>query len=456
VVVADALAWPAEWVVDHRADVHAVMAVPALRAMDAVLDGDADPARRAKVKYRLMSFLNWGTRQLDDAERHGRAALDLFEAAGDPRSVLLTANELAWARALRGDYQGFELAAAEVVERARRAGERGVELQAIIAQSFGALFAGRLEAARALSEESHRLAQETGNVYRLPYTLAVRAWVAALEGRVNESGTLLTQAKALGFPYHDGLLVEWESFVHWLAGDFRAAAQSTLEVVAWNPEGLSLRRLLNLAPGVMSLVETGRIPEARRLSVGYRVATGGRPWYSVLESSYWLEGLLAWRDGDLPGATRALEHSAHRLVDTGVHYLACLVLTDLAQVAGQARAIEVAAEAAAQLDRSARVLDCDLYRALARIAAAWAHLAAGRSGEAAAAARGPVEALRPLGYRAFLARALDVLGRSLSGVDPDQAAEARTEAARIFDECGAAWRRDSVLGLPEPVDGKTS
>lgn len=178
VAVADALAWPAEWVVDHRADVHTVMAVPALRAMDAVLEGHPEPGRQAKVKFRLTSFLNWGTGELEEAERHCQAALEFFEAAGDTRSMLLTANEAAWARCLRGDYRGFELSAAEVVERARRAGERGVELQAIIAQGFGALWGGRLEAARALSEESHRLASETGNVYRLPYTLAARAWVA--------------------------------------------------------------------------------------------------------------------------------------------------------------------------------------------------------------------------------------------------------------------------------------
>jgi class 3 adenylate cyclase/tetratricopeptide (TPR) repeat protein len=451
VAVADTLAWPAEWVVDHRTDVHAVTALPALRMIDRVLEGDHDPARRAKVKYRLMSFLDWGTGEVDEAARHGRLALELFEAAGDPRSALLTDMELAWTHTLQGNYSEAGRATGAVVDRARAAGERGVELQAVMAQGFAALWGSRLGAAKETFETGLALAREMGNVYRTPYTLAVLALIAAAQGRVRESPALLAEAKSLGLPYHDGLLVEWESWVHWLAGDFRAAAQSALETVAWHPEGLSLRRWLSLGSAPAALVELGRVSEARRLAVPPPGDSGTDPWMFMVELSQWLEGFLAWREGSVAEALSSMTRAGRRLVETGAWWQAALVLSDEAEAAGDAGDAAGAGGAAARLETCARMLDLDLFQALASTAAAWAHLAAGRSGDAATAAERAVDGLRPLGYRAFLARALDVLGRAHSGIDPQRAAEARTEAARLFDECGAGWRRDRALGVPAGV-----
>ena len=203
--VADALAWPAEWVVDHRADVYGVAAISALRAIDAVLEQQPGAASRAKVKFRLASFLNWSTGELKEGRRHCQSALELLEAEGDMRSVLLASNELAWSRGLGGDYDALEQGAAEVVARARRAGEQGVELQGLMAQGFGALWGGHLAKARSITEDGLGLARETDSAYRVPYALAMVAFIVALEGRVEESRPLLTEAKSLGLPYHEGL-----------------------------------------------------------------------------------------------------------------------------------------------------------------------------------------------------------------------------------------------------------
>jgi hypothetical protein len=155
----------------------------------------------------------------------------------------------------------------------------------------------------------------------------------------------------------------------------------------------------------------------------------------------------AWREGDVAAALSFMTRAGRRLVETGAWWQAALILSDEAEVAGDAGDAAGAAGAAARLDTCARMLDLDLYRALAGTAAAWAHVAAGQSGAAAAVGQRAVDELRPLGYRAFLARALDVLGRAHGGVDPERAAEARTEAARLFDQCGAGWRRDRILGV---------
>ena len=214
------------------------------------------------MKFRLTSFLNWSTGDLAEGERHCRARWSCSDR-GDTHGSLQAANELAWVRGLGGDYDALERGAGQVAIDARRAVDPGVELQAIMGQSFGALWQGHLGTARSGTEEALRLARQTGNAYRVPYTLALLAFITALEGRVEEVAPLLAEARTPGVPYHEGLLVEWESWIHWLEGDFGASAQSLLEAVAWHPEGLSRRRAHNLGPGVAALTELGRLGEAR-------------------------------------------------------------------------------------------------------------------------------------------------------------------------------------------------
>src|SRR5207248_10008025 len=96
-----------EWIVDHRSDTDAVMGIRALRRMDTVLECLDAPGARASVKFRLASFLAWGTGELEEAERVCEAALELFVEAGDRASALLAANERAWMRGLQGDVAGF-------------------------------------------------------------------------------------------------------------------------------------------------------------------------------------------------------------------------------------------------------------------------------------------------------------------------------------------------------------
>jgi hypothetical protein len=116
--VLKALHWEAEWVVDHRADTHALLGIKAMHAIDAVLEASPDPAARATVKFRLANFLGGGTGDLDEAERACVEARSLFDQAGDRRSALLVENELAWLAGLRGDYAAMRATAQRVVETA--------------------------------------------------------------------------------------------------------------------------------------------------------------------------------------------------------------------------------------------------------------------------------------------------------------------------------------------------
>jgi DNA-binding NarL/FixJ family response regulator len=98
--------------------------------------------------------------------------------------------------------------------------------------------------------------------------------------------------------------------------------------------------------------------------------------------------------------------------------------------------------AAGELAKIAEHIDRDLYRAMAAMGSAWSGLAADRSNEAAAPARRAAALLSDSGCRAFRARALDLLARSLIGNDPAAAVNALEEAATAFEACGAVWRRD--------------
>ena len=67
--VLEAMYARAEWLIDHRAETNAPVAIRALRAIDGLLEGSADDARRAIVKFRLANFLAWGTGELEQAKR---------------------------------------------------------------------------------------------------------------------------------------------------------------------------------------------------------------------------------------------------------------------------------------------------------------------------------------------------------------------------------------------------
>jgi hypothetical protein len=318
-------------------------------------------------------------------------------------------------------------------------------------QAWGAYWRGRFEASEAGWSEVIALARETDNVYRLHYGLSMLAASLAMEGRIAEAWPLLEEAKAFGSAYREGLLIEVESTINWLAGNFRASA-GALEA-AWNPEGLSLRRRQHLFYGAHAAAETGRLVEARGFLTDIRGALAGRPWMYAGEHGDWLEGLLARLDGDRAASLDLIHGATSGLLETGARPLAAFSLLALSEVAGEAGDAPRAVEAASHLETLARELDRDLYRGLAGIASAWAARVTGRSGKAAQAARVAVSVLSGLGYRCFHGQALYVLGRATAATDPVAAAQAFSEAAAVFDICGTVWRREEARRAKEARTG---
>ena len=194
--VLDDMAWRAEWVVDHRADMLTEHAVTALRAIEAALGPTIDPARRAAVSYRLASFLGWGTGDLVGAERACREARRWYASTGDHAAVLLADNELAHQRGLQGDYVSMEAEAVALAEAARAAGELFARMQALAVAGFAAGFRGRVAAAEALLTVSADLALTEGKRHRRTVALTGLACALAFAGRVDEARAAVSDAES--------------------------------------------------------------------------------------------------------------------------------------------------------------------------------------------------------------------------------------------------------------------
>jgi DNA-binding NarL/FixJ family response regulator len=441
--VADSLSWDAEWVVDHRADLHGQLGIQAMRAIDAALAHSPDAGRRAQVKFRLAGFLAWGPGDLEEAERYSREAVELFEAAGDRSKTMLATNQLAYVRWIGGDYPAFEEASRRLLQEAEAAGDQFLALQALNAIGFGAYFHGDFAEAEHAFERSVAIARDDGRRYRLTMSLGLLGLSLALQGRFGDAVPLLEEAKSLRPEWGDSVLPEWTLIVPWLAGDFAGTVAAAEDVLARNPLGVGRRRAAPFVFAALSALETGEMaPAARYLDVA-RGAYEGRPWFFWHNYCGHGEAVLAWRQGQPETAIAVLQRTA-----AAIHELRpflALVLVDLAEIAADHGDVDAATEAAEGLQDVARRVDGDLCRALCAMAAALAAIARGEAAPAVAEAREAVGILSDSGYRAFLGRALDALGRALHSVDQEEAVAAFRSAATTFAACGATWRRDRAL-----------
>ena len=437
-----ALSWRAEWVVDHRADTHALLGIKAMKAIYVLLADSPDPAPRATIKFRLAHFLGWGSGDLDEAERACADSRSLFERAGDGASVLLADNELAWIHGLQGDYAAMEEGGKGVGEAAEAIGDAVAAIQGLHTLGHAAWIRGRFAEGEAALLRSNAIARAEHKVYRLTVGLVSLATCFAVQGRMDEALSLIEEAKAANPGWRDSILPEWESIVKWFAGDFRTALTRAQEAAGGRLGELSKRRVIGVVFAALAAVEAHQPSEARRHLAKARRAIGDREWQFFTHACAHAEGLLAWQEGNTAEALGVMREAPARILRTGAQPFAAVVLLDLAELAAELGDVPVAVYAAGELATIAVDIDRDLYRAMAAMGSAWSGLAADGSNGAAAPAQRAVELLSDSGCRAFRARALDLLGRSLIGNDPAAAVSALEEAATAFDACGAVWRRD--------------
>jgi len=443
--VLEAMYARAEWLIDHRAETNAPVAIRALRAIDGLLEGSGDHSRRAIVKFRLANFLAWGTGELEQAYEECRQAQDLFARAGDRRQTLLAARELAWIKGLQGDLAAMAADARAVVEAADAAEDRFVAMQGLAAVGYSSEFLGAFAEAEAAQRRAEAIARQDEKAYRLTVVLAGIALVLALQGRVEETGAIFEEAKTANPAYRESILVELEACVRWIAGDFAAAMALAHEAVAWQPTRTPRRRAIGLAIGAMAAIERDEPGETERLAARATAAYDDRDWSYFLQVARHAEALLAWHAGHPADCVAALRPAVARLLGMQARPWAAFALIDLAEAAAEAGDPAAAAAAAEDLHAVAEFVALPLYRGLAAVAAAWAALAAGDGEPAVASARHAIELLASTDCAAYLGRAHDVLGRTLPTDARPEAVAAFEQAAAILGRCGSSWRRQRSL-----------
>ncbi|MGZ4230434.1 MAG: helix-turn-helix transcriptional regulator [Solirubrobacteraceae bacterium] len=443
--VLDAMYERAEWLIDHRAEANAPIAVKALRAIDGLLEDSADDARRAIVKFRLATFLAWGTGELDEAHAACLQAHELFVRAGDQRQALLAARELAWITGLQGDLVEMGKQAHGVVDAADAADDRFVAMQGLAAVSYSATFRGSFAEAEAAQRRAETIAREDDKAYRLTIVLAGHALRLALQGRAAETPALLEEAKAANPAYRDSILVEVEALVRFHAGDFTGSLAAAQEAVAWLPSTTARRRTPGPAYGALSAVECGNESEAVRLLTHARAMLGDAEWSFYMASVSWGEAVLAWQTRGAADSVPLLRSTIRQLMRVQAWPLVGFGLFDLAEAASDAGDAATATAAAYELEAVARIIGLPLHEGLAAAGAAWARVAAGDFVSAVEPARRSVELLSRTDCVAHHARALHLLGRSLPAEARQEAVAALDRSAAIFARGGGIWRRQRSL-----------
>lgn len=441
--VADALGH-AEWVVDHRADADTRSAVSALREIDALMDDRTEPAQRAVVKSRLTSFLSWGTVELEEAAAAAQAAIDLYLAAGRPDEARLASLELAYARGLAGDLPALEAGARRVFAEAETARDDRAAVQALGVLGTATWYQGKFAEGDGALRRSIAMAREAGKPYRVVWGLMSLGWSLGFEGRYDEALRAFDDAKSVP-GWRDSNVLELESHVRWVTGDFAGSLACAEEAVSLNPGGLSPRRAHGLCVGALSATELGRLADAQRYLALARRIYGDKRWFFASDFSHQAAGVLAWREDRLPEAVAALRQAATGLASVRAMAFAAPVFADLAEVAAEAGDPEAAGEAATALAGIAALTERNLQQAMAALAQAWFAIAAGRAPDGEKAARDAADLLAGTAFGCLRARALVALARTTEESGRAGGVDCLAEAAALFEASGALWRRDRAL-----------
>jgi DNA-binding CsgD family transcriptional regulator/tetratricopeptide (TPR) repeat protein len=443
--VLDGMVLDADWIVDHRADVYGAVAVPALRAIDGMLPPSVGSDRRAALKFRLGTFLTWGTGEVDEAQRFNTEAWRLFDAAGNRSGALLAALEDAFIEFARGNVAGWVPIGRRVAEEAEAAGDPYVEMHALgRGVGFGALTSGAWDEAEEAFRKAVMLARENGRPYFESLSQLALGLTVGLQGRIDEMEPFLNDAKAVNPCWQEGCILEFEAVVRWLSGDFEATLECARESVAWNPGGMSRRRGFAMAFGALASAESNRLPEAERFLAVAHAAYEGRPFAMYTDLVAAAGAVCSWRAGSHPESPADLERAATMMLDKEAWPWAAFAFSYLAEMGTDSRRPDVTARAVAGLEVAAERLDRGLYSGLAALARAGNELVARRAEEAAKAARDALEHL-PAACQVFTASARELLGRALLSLDRPAARRSLETAAAQFDACSATFRRDRAL-----------
>src|SRR3954447_9376198 len=334
--VYDAMNSQAEWVVDHRADMGFGTGLRAMRRIDQLLRSGPPTNRQAAAKFRLGTFVAWGS---DDAAA-GRAliveAQAMFAATGQHRAALLADNELGYVDAIAGDSDALLRRSRDVLALADLAGDRFAQMQALCAQAHALLWGGRVQEAPAVLTWALRLARQESRMYRISYLLGQHAYERALSGDMPAAHAFLTEGREANAAHRDTYLPDYACFTEWLCGRLTVGLANGREMLAWDGGGFSRRRAFGACFAGFCAIEIGAIDEATRMARASKASFGSLNWWCQSAMPAWMEAALCAAAGDHDGALELLVPTAAYMDEIGTRLWPAFIMFDIAESAVRA------------------------------------------------------------------------------------------------------------------------
>jgi class 3 adenylate cyclase len=367
-------------------------------------------------RVRLMTaqaFWGHGYRETDSpdadpmrAEEIGSAAAEMALRIGRPDLAVVALDSVQHNLQRQLRYEAADEASRRRLELARGAGDLGELGDSYAGASWNAIYVGSFEESRAVGREGFELLRADAPLYAvhaLCWAALASFYLGDWDACLHDFGLVLAGLGERGDLLTSGFSSPWPAaaFIHEARGE-RAESQRLLEEV-YEVEEKSRRHVsLTLSPLIMrTLLLRGEAQAARsRLDI---VLEPDRPENLPLLQLAQAEVLLAEEQWDeLEGLAATMretrEASGARYLDAAADRVAGRIATARGEVADGARLLETAAAA---YDELAMTVDA----AVARLDAADAALAAGRSEDAKRLATSAVEPLRRAGFRREIERA---------------------------------------------------
>lgn len=401
----------------------------------------------------MAGLLAWGTGELEEAEHVCAQAVELFRQADEDRRALLATNELSTIHGLRGDFAAWRASAEAALAAAVEHGERGIIVQALGNVGIACWHQADFDAAEPAVSRCVDLVREDAKPHRLCLSLLNVAASRTFEGSLDGVAALVEEAKSVNPGYRDSQVPEYEIFIGFVAGDFAGSLEAAHTAYVTNPSRPGPRRGFALGLAALSALEHDSLGLAEHFLARSRAVYGDREYFIFTDYRAWAEGLLACRLGRSEGRA-TMRETADRLLVKGALGIAGMVLADLLEWEAGGGDDKATAEAAERLHAIAAQIRRPLYSGLAAIARAESLLLDGDPDEAPGAAREALHLLSATGCRGYQGRAADLLGRTLSGTDRSGAVDALEQAALIFEDCGATYRRDRTLEALRSLRGR--
>jgi DNA-binding CsgD family transcriptional regulator len=444
--VLDSVPLNSEWVLSHLAETSAGIALEAMNRVVEVAESTGDLFYRASARFHLAALLSFGEARFEEAEAAAQEAVELFRRAGQMEAELIAVNELAWIAGLRGDFARNLALATEAFDRASTAGLSHIAAVATGTAGFAGGIAGQCQLARHHFEQAVDLARRAGASYRVAWAHSMGPhYSMAACGDLQSAVSWGEQALADDPAAPDALAFENLAFSYWLEGRLEAAVTTVERSAVYRPILGSRRRAWGSALAARLYGERGQraramssIDRARSTYSDHFLAFG--VWID------WTDGVLAWFEGRYGESLERLMAVQGWLQTTEALVYEPLVLADIAEISADAGDVEVCERAR---ERSRAIVDgrdCALARWVQHLTSAQVHRVLGETRQALWAGDRAASGFDDAGYSMLGASSRWLMGEALVGSDREAATEMLAQAAKEFDECGAVWRRDRVLG----------